>query len=218
VATPESLPTLLSVDPMQEKYTKEKLFQKITQYEEVLEPAQIQRCCALFNVRSLDRSDVAVVKVIIMPHPESPSARSCKFYYNDAMEVLLGQDFEDCTENLQDLWTRIKSPKAPKLCPIFWGMLTDESMEKIVNYYMEFATRTKRVDLLEIRNASGNPIPCCSLWESKVYDALEIPESVTMTFRVLSVTYDPFHLPDQGELLRSADEISEFENTTQCSS
>jgi hypothetical protein len=213
VATPESMPLLLSVDPMKEVYHASKVYEKILSHNEVLKPQQIKRMCKVFNVRSLEAGEVGVIKILILPHPESLQARTIKYQWNAAMDTIVGGDFQAFMESCEEEWTQLRHPKAPKLCPVSWGLFTDKSYENIIRYHLEFTWKSKQIDPLEIRSLSRQKTThCCTLWETSRYPLLMTPESVTISCRPFSSSYNPFELESQRDLLKIIDEPEEEED------
>eukprot|EP00475_Leptophrys_vorax_P029772 TRINITY_DN4398_c0_g1_i2.p1 TRINITY_DN4398_c0_g1~~TRINITY_DN4398_c0_g1_i2.p1 ORF type:complete len:368 (-),score=64.33 TRINITY_DN4398_c0_g1_i2:103-1206(-) len=193
VQTPETLPVLTEVNPLKEIHFHEVEFKRLSLKDrDVLSEEFLERICHVFNVRDVERSDVAILQVMFFPHKDGPHAAKVRYLWNHALEKLLGIDFKTFFERSLQQWRKLAggSAKADRAAipPAFWNLFSVRSLENLLQCYFGawFEDEFERVEQLEVKTCSGEIVKCCVLWKMAEFPLIEIPSSSMLAMRALS--------------------------------
>jgi hypothetical protein len=203
VATKASLPVLMEVNPLKENRFNEVQFLHVPQFDQsqdIIPPQETENICRVFNVRALERSDVAIVRVAFFPHKDGFDKTIVRYYWNDAMTRLLESDYKSFYETSHEKWHQLKGDSG-LIPPAFWNMFTADSYERILKFLLDVFVQKKaleRIEQLDVRTLhTKRVIKCCVRWQTTLFPRVQIPSSITIAIRALSMSYNPFAIDSQ---------------------
>jgi hypothetical protein len=155
--------------------------------------------CETFNLRYLERGDVAILKLSFLPHKEGPHALKLRYQWNHALELLLETDFETFFSHCKAEQAKYNLSQGTSNFSTFWRLFSWTTYERLVKFMCDayFADQFKRIEEMELRSLNDQVIPCCARFKVSMYPLVEIPESITIAARVLTAAYNPFQIESQ---------------------
>jgi hypothetical protein len=154
--------------------------------------------CKIFNVRNLEKSDIGFVRISAYPHKNGPRSVRLKYEYSVIMEKLLECEFSSfilaCRTESSNLLNEGDSQSGAHNFPFLWRMFTPKSFQRIMRFVFEafFHNIREHIQELEIQSVNGRVLKCCVWWRIKFYPLIEMPESITIAVRPLTISYNPF--------------------------
>jgi hypothetical protein len=172
-----------------------------TPAESFLAESEVQDLCNMFNVRSLNGSDVAILKLSLVPHKNGPHAVKARFQWNGILERMLGCKFEDFFKHCEEEWRHISGESKP--LPFFWRLFSFRSYRKVINLMFDayFEDKLESIEELDFASINGSKTKCCVKWKVSLYPLIQMPESILIAARPVSNVFNPFRFPSQKNYL-----------------
>jgi hypothetical protein len=199
--TVETIPCLTELAPLNPIHFQEFEYcyvESVDNSQDFLSNEEAEDLCQLYNVRSLDKSDIAIFKTIFFPHKDGARIR---FYWNEAASQLIEEDFEKFHKTSLEKWKRLTSDatksggERARVPPIFWDVFTSKSYEKVLYVFLKSWIKGihESFDQLDIQTfKSKKIIPCSVKCQTTLYPLFEIPQTICFGVKPLSPAYNPF--------------------------
>jgi hypothetical protein len=169
-------------------------FRKHQSLESFLSSQELEELSSDFGSVSLERNDISVLKLSFLPHKDGPHTLKVIYQWSNSFEEVIGKDLIEHFNTSQLLWLTDSnsSMASSSVAPSFWNLFTTESFKQIVkftfNAYFNHGD-AEQLEIMELQTSDVKPKKCWVKWKMTNYPLIELPESIMIAVRPLSIVY-----------------------------
>jgi hypothetical protein len=178
----------ITPQPVQAIQFHEIEFKPHDEIDAFLSKEELNELAVDFGAVSLERKDLSVLKVSFLPHKNGPHAIKAVYRWSQSFQQLIGADFSELFNRGQADWSSVQSSA---IAPCFWNLFPENSFKQIIKFTFDAYFNqgaAEQLEIMELQTLTGGR-KCWVKWKMTNYPRIELPESIIIAIRPLSVVY-----------------------------